>query len=68
MTSEQQIKALTVAMLQHTKGQNMGVAVGAALNVLMSMLHHAPAEMREGIAVHLHLIADKVNQPNGATL
>lgn len=60
MTTEQQIKALTVAMLQHTKSQNMGVAVGAALNVLMSILNHAPEDMREGISLHLHMIADKV--------
>lgn len=61
-----EIEALTIKMLKHTFNQNLGVAVGAILNVLMTVLNQVPDKaMREHVATHLHMIADNVSAIDG---
>lgn len=62
---ENQIEAMTAQMLSHAKGQNIGVGVGAALNVLMTLYNNAPKELRSGIAHHMRMIADQVEAMDG---
>ena len=65
MAELQTIEGITIAMLEHTKGQNIGQAVGAALNVLMTLYNHAPKELRGGIVRHMRMIADQVEAMDG---
>jgi len=65
MNESQAIEGITSAMLEHVKGQNIGVSVGAALNVLMTLYNHAPKELRGGIVHHMRMIADNVEAMDG---
>ena len=60
-----QIQEMTEAMLSHAKGQNIGVSVGAVLNVLMTLFNHAPKELRGGIVISMRNIADQVEAMDG---
>lgn len=63
--NDKTIEQLTEQMIKPAHGQNIGIAVGAALNVLMTLYNHAPKELRSGIAHHMRMIADQVEAMNG---
>jgi hypothetical protein len=63
--NEDQIESMTIAMLNHVKGQNIGVSVGAALNVLMTLYNHAPKEFRGSISHHMRMMADTLEAMDG---
>ena len=52
-------------MLKLTHGQNIGVCVGAALNVLMTLFNHMPAELRPGAITGMVSIAAHLTAMNG---
>lgn len=59
------IEKLTAAMLQHCVNQNIGIAVGAALNLLMTLGNYAPKELRGGFIAGLRNIADQIEAMDG---
>ena len=63
--NDKDIEQLTYEMLKLTHGQNIGIAVGATLNTLMTLFNHMPQELRDGAIVGVHAIADQMSAMNG---
>jgi hypothetical protein len=63
--TDKDIEQLTADMLKHVQGQNIGIAVGATLNVLMTLFNYMPPELRDGAIIGVHAIADQMSAMNG---
>ena len=62
---EKAIEKVTGEMLSHLADQNIGVAVGATMNVLMTVFNYAPEDMRGHIVKHVRMIADQLEAVGG---